>query len=78
MFDSSQIKKDLDAVIITVLISQSQFSLNYQLLANKASGGGRGGVLPQYREWFLCRFGLKFLRELRECMNVFIVSIPNE
>ena len=40
MFDSSQIKKDLDAVIITVLISQSQFSLNYQLLANKACGGG--------------------------------------
>ena len=48
-------------------------------------------VLP-HRVWFLRRFGLKtgknfghfglesgwFLRELRECMNVFIVSIPNE
>ena len=41
MFDPSQIKKDLDAVIITVLISQSQFALNCQLLAIKVSGGRR-------------------------------------
>ena len=46
---------------------------------------------PQ-RVWFLRRFGLKtdtdfdhfdlesgmLFRELRECMNVFVVSIPNE
>ena len=48
--------------------------------------------MPPYRVGFLRRFGLKtgihfahfvwnrvwFLRELRECMNVFIISIPNE
>ena len=86
MFDLSQIKKDLDAVIITVLISQSQFALNCQLLANKVSGGGTPfyklyRYVPPYRVcrvWFLRWFGLKFFRELRECMNVFIVSIPNE
>ena len=49
MFDLSQIKKDLDAVIITVLISQSQFALNCQLLANKVSWGGGGGLLPYIR-----------------------------
>jgi len=87
MFDPSQIKKDLVAVIITVLISQSQFALNCQLLANKASGGegGEGTPLyklyryvPPYRISFLRRFGRKFLRQLRECMNVLIVSIQNE
>ena len=76
MFDPSQIKKDLDAVIITVPISQSQFALNCQLLAHKASGGGRERGTPLYklfryvpphRVWFLRRFGLKFLRELRDC-----------
>ena len=49
-------------------------------------------LVPPHRIGFLRRFGLKtgihfahfvwnrvwFLRELRECMNVFIVSIPNE
>ena len=47
--------------------------------------------VPSHRVGFLRRFGLRvftlpilvwnrvwFLRELRECMNVFIVSIPNE
>ena len=48
--------------------------------------------VPPYWVGFLRRFGLKtginfahfglesgwFLRELRECMNIFIVSIPNE
>ena len=48
--------------------------------------------VPPQRVGFLRRFGLKtgidfnyfglegfwFSRELRECMNVFIVSIPNE
>ena len=48
--------------------------------------------VPPQRVMFLRRFGLKtgidfpyfglegfwFLRELRECINVFIVSIPNE
>ena len=48
--------------------------------------------VPPRRQGFLRRFGLKtsihfahfggnrvwFSRELRECMNVFIVSIPNE
>ena len=49
--------------------------------------------VPPHRGGFLRRFGLKmgihfaqfglessiwFSRELRECMNVFIVSIPNE
>ena len=37
--------------------------------------------VPPQGVWFLHRFGLKsviFSRELRECMNVFIVSIQNE
>ena len=44
--------------------------------------------MPPHRVGFLRRFGLKtgvhfahfglVSRELRECMNVFIVSIPNE
>ena len=37
--------------------------------------------VPPQGIWFLHRFGLKsgiFSRELRECMNVFIVSIQNE
>ena len=49
MFDPSQIKKDLDAVIITVLMSQSQFALNCQLLANKASGGEGTPLYKLYR-----------------------------
>ena len=65
MFDPSQIKKDLD----------------------KASGSGGEGGTPLYKLYryllphqvqFLHRLGLNFFRELRECMNVFIVSIPNE
>ena len=65
MFDPSQIKKDLD----------------------KASGRGGGGGTPLYKLYryllphqvqFLHRLGVKFFRELQECMNVFIVAIPNE
>ena len=48
--------------------------------------------LPPQRVWFLSRFGLKtgiefvhfgldrvwFSRELRECINLFFISVPNE
>ena len=65
---------------------------NEKIICCVWGGGGVGGYVPPQRVWFLRRFGLKtgvnfayfclnsgiVFEGIPECMNKFVVSIPNE